>query len=368
MRRRPLRLAGLPVITAVAALAATAVPFSGHGRAQDAPPVLAAEMCERAIAITASPAPDAPELFGSFAFPCVANADAALPVVLMLAGSGPTDRDGNQPGFRTDMQRALAEDLAARGIASLRVDKRGVGASAAAAPDEAAMTLDMLAGDAARWTRAARTLAAGAAVVTMGHSEGGLLALLAARRVVPDGLILAATAGEPAGRMLARQIDQAPMDDAMRSRARRILAELIAGRRVDGVPLDLAPLFRASVQPYLISWLGIDPAAIIESLRGPVLILQGDRDLQVTVADARRLAGARPQGTRVQILGGLNHVFKPAPVDRAANIAAYTAPGMRPDPRVAGLIADFVSAVVPHAADVAPPAAGPHHPADRPGG
>ena len=100
-------------------------------------------------------------------------------------------------------------------------------------------------------------------------------------------------------------------------------------------------MFRPSVQPYLISWLGIDPATVMERFGGPVLILQGDRDLQVTTADARRLAAGRPKDTRIEILAGLNHVLKPAPADRAGNIAAYTAPGLRPDPRVAMLISAF---------------------------
>ncbi|MGV0759375.1 alpha/beta fold hydrolase [Tistrella mobilis] len=335
-------------LATAAALLAAVVSFQAdllapsRAEAQLATP--AAALCERQIAIKAPmPAPvDASgDLVGSFGFPCAAGADAVLPVVLMLAGSGPTDRDGNQPGLRTDLLRMLAEDLAARGIASLRVDKRGIGASRAAIADEALMTIDLLASDAAQWTRAARRLADGAPVIVLGHSEGGLIALLAARREAPDAIVLAATPGEPAIRTLERQLAQAPMPDDLRRTADRILADLGAGRKVADVPLELAPLFRPSVQPYLISWLGIDPATVMERFAGPVLILQGDRDLQVTTADARRLAAGRPKDTRVEILARLNHVLKPAPADRAGNIAAYTAPGLRPDPRVAMLISAF---------------------------
>jgi pimeloyl-ACP methyl ester carboxylesterase len=332
-------------LATAAALLAAVVSFQAPARAQLAMPAQA--LCERQIAIKA-PVPAAKEpagrpadLVGSFGFPCAAGADAVLPVVLMLAGSGPTDRDGNQPGLRTDLLRMLAEDLAVRGVASLRVDKRGIGASRTAIADEALMTIDLLAADAAQWVRAARKLAGEAPVIVLGHSEGGLIALLAARREAPDAIVLAATPGEPAVRTLERQLAQAPMPDDLRRRAGRILAQLTAGRNVADVPLELAPLFRPSVQPYLISWLGIDPATVLEGFAGPVLILQGDRDLQVTTADARRLAAGRPRGTRIEILAGLNHVLKPAPAERAANIAAYTTPGLRPDPRVAMLISAF---------------------------
>lgn len=332
-------------LATAAALLAAVVSFQAPARAQLAMPAQA--LCERQIAIKA-PVPAAKEpagrpadLVGSFGFPCAAGADAVLPVVLMLAGSGPTDRDGNQPGLRTDLLRMLAEDLAVRGVASLRVDKRGIGASRTAIADEALMTIDLLAADAAQWVRAARKLAGDAPVIVLGHSEGGLIALLAARREAPDAIVLAATPGEPAVRTLERQLAQAPMPDDLRRRAGRILAQLTAGRNVADVPLELAPLFRPSVQPYLISWLGIDPATVLEGFAGPVLILQGDRDLQVTTADARRLAAGRPRGTRIEILAGLNHVLKPAPAERAANIAAYTTPGLRPDPRVAMLISAF---------------------------
>lgn len=332
-------------LATAAALLAAVVSFQAPARAQPAMPAQA--LCERQIAIKA-PVPAAKEpagrpadLVGSFGFPCAAGADAVLPVVLMLAGSGPTDRDGNQPGLRTDLLRMLAEDLAVRGVASLRVDKRGIGASRTAIADEALMTIDLLAADAAQWVRAARKLAGEAPVIVLGHSEGGLIALLAARREAPDAIVLAATPGEPAVRTLERQLAQAPMPDDLRRRAGRILAQLTAGRNVADVPLELAPLFRPSVQPYLISWLGIDPATVLEGFAGPVLILQGDRDLQVTTADARRLAAGRPRGTRIEILAGLNHVLKPAPAERAANIAAYTTPGLRPDPRVAMLISAF---------------------------
>ncbi|WP_449220590.1 alpha/beta hydrolase [Tistrella mobilis] len=332
-------------LATAAALLAAVVSFQAPARAQLAMPAQA--LCERQIAIKA-PVPAAKEptgrpadLVGSFGFPCAAGADAVLPVVLMLAGSGPTDRDGNQPGLHTDLLRMLAEDLAVRGVASLRVDKRGIGASRTAIADEALMTIDLLAADAAQWVRAARKLAGEAPVIVLGHSEGGLIALLAARREAPDAIVLAATPGEPAVRTLERQLAQAPMPDDLRRRAGRILAQLTAGRNVADVPLELAPLFRPSVQPYLISWLGIDPATVLEGFAGPVLILQGDRDLQVTTADARRLAAGRPRGTRIEILAGLNHVLKPAPAERAANIAAYTTPGLRPDPRVAMLISAF---------------------------
>jgi len=122
-----------------------------------------------AVHIPADPAP----LHGTLLLP---YAPGPHPALLLVAGSGPVDRDGNLPSLHNDSLRLLAEGLAACGIATLRADKRGVGASHAAAPDEAALSLDTYVNDAVSWMHALAADPAIARVGLLGHSEGALIA------------------------------------------------------------------------------------------------------------------------------------------------------------------------------------------------
>lgn len=277
-----------------------------------------------------------------------------VPAVLIVAGSGPTDRDGNVrlPGgnmLRNDSLKQLADALAARGVASLRFDKRGVGGSAAPTADESALRFGTFVGDAAAWADQLAAEPRVGQVFLLGHSEGALIATLAARDRSPAGLILIAGAGEPAGRLIRRQLDQSPLPAELRADAERVLRELEAGRTVSDPPPMLAALFRQSVQPYLISWLPIDPAAELRNVRAPVLIVQGLADLQIGEAEARRLAAARPDA-RLSLIEGMNHVLKPVSADRAANMASYGDPALAISPAVVEAVGAFV---------LAPPKPGP---------
>ena len=237
-----------------------------------------------------------------------ANASGALPVVVFIAGSGPTDRDGNQGGgLRTDAYRLLAEALAARGIASARFDKRGVGASGADFR-MADTTLDDFVGDAVAWIETVRRDPRTASITVAGHSEGGLIALLAAARTHVDALALLATAGRPLGvvvrEQLARQLDATQMQ--------QVDAHLDAVRHdrpLENVAPPLRPLFNPAVARFLRSAIDLEPVALLRALAVPTVVVQGETDAQVTVGDARALAHARG-GVRLVLLARTNHVFK----------------------------------------------------------
>lgn len=266
----------------------------------------------------------------------------ARAVGVILPGSGPTDRDGNSPmGVSASTYRLLAEGLAAQGIATVRIDKRGIGASAAAGPAEADLRFDAYVADARAWAAEAAGRAGKPCAWLIGHSEGALIAL----KAVEDGddkicgLVLLSGAGRPAGVVIREQLTALP--EPMRAQAISALTELEAGRTVADTPPALAALFRPSVQPYLISWLPLDPAALIAAYDGPVFIGQGTTDLQVGVADAQALAAADPQAT-LKLWDGVNHVLKTAPSDRAANIAAYSNPDLPLAPGVVEDVAAFI--------------------------
>lgn len=263
-------------------------------------------------------------------------------VALIIAGSGPTNRDGDTPpGIVSATYRRLAEGLAEQGVATVRTDKRGVGESAAALASEAELVFTDYADDARLWAAETARLTGQPCAWLIGHSEGALVALAAVARSDDAicGLVLLAGAGRPIGAVLREQLANAPEPLLRQSRA--ILAELEAGRPVTEVPPQLAALFRPSVQPYLISWLPLDPAEMVAAYDGPVMIGQGTTDIQVGLTDARAMAAARPDA-RLVIWEGANHVLKVAPADRAANIAAYGDPTLPLAPGVVEDVAGFI--------------------------
>ena len=261
---------------------------------------------------------------------------------LIIAGSGPTDRDGNSPlGVSASSYRLLAEGLAEQGIATVRTDKRGVGESAAALTAEADLRFTHYSDDARAWAAETARLTGQPCAWLIGHSEGALVALVAVAGgdEAVCGLVLLAGPGRPIGAVLREQLANAP--EPLRSQAGAILTELEAGRPVTDVPPQLAALFRPSVQPYLISWLPLDPAALVAAWDGPVMIGQGTTDIQVGLTDANAMAAARPDA-RLAIWEGVNHLLKIAPADRAANMATYRDPTLPLAPGVVDDVAGFI--------------------------
>ena len=270
------------------------------------------------------------------------------PALLIIAGSGPTDRNGDStiPGVRPATLRLIAEALAAEGVSSLRFDKRAIGASAAAATSEESLRFTTYVDDAVAWAGWLRAQRGVSCVAILGHSEGALIGALAAARTPACGLVEISGPGRSMATLVEAQLRAAPMPADLLTRALNILGELRAGRPVAEVPDSLAALFRPSVQPYLMSELNIDPVQALAAVHAPVLILQGDTDLQVSVQDAQRLRAGRPQA-RLVILPGVNHVLKEAPANRAANIAAYGDPDLPLAPAVAPVLLEFVRGLSP---------------------
>lgn len=259
------------------------------------------------------------------------NARNSDPIVLIVPGSGPTDRDGNNPmGLKTDAYRLLAEGLIDKRIASVRIDKRGMFGSRDAG-DPNAVTPAAYVADIHAWIDAIKTERGenSGCVFLLGHSEGALMVTLAAQgRKDVCGLILVAGMGRPMGEIIREQLRANPANAPILNEAFAALAELEAGRRVDTATMTpaLLPLFNPAVQDYLISVLKVDPVEALRAARKETLVLQGDRDLQVAVEDARKLDSVR--NTELRIIGGMNHVLKDAPEDRAGNLATYADPNL----------------------------------------
>lgn len=260
-------------------------------------------------------------LHGSLMLP---KADHPLPVALLIAGSGPTDRNGNNPMGRNDSLKRLAQALARRGIASLRYDKRGIGQSQAVAPDESELSVAAYVADAEAWARKLKADARFSGLVLIGHSEGALIASLAAAAVEPAALISIAGSGRPIDQLLREQL-QGRLPPALLATAFYLLDELKAGRTHDQVPETLQVLFRPSVQPYLISLFRHDPARAFARTTAPALIVQGTHDIQVEVDDAERLQEARTDAD-LAIIGGMNHVLRITRADAGSQTGSYSQP------------------------------------------
>lgn len=277
-------------------------------------------------------------LYGTLVLPEGPNPVRA---VLILSGSGPTDRNGNNPAGANDSLKLLAHGLAAEGIASLRVDKRGIAASAGAGLREDDLRIETYVTDAVAWLDFLRGELPQSRVLLLGHSEGALIATLAARRTEVAGLVLVAGAGESADRIIARQLAAGGVPDQLQAASKRIAESLRKGQPVADVPTELLALYRPSVQNYLMSWLPLDPAAELAKTRGPALIVQGTTDVQILPQDAQRLAAARP-GMKLVLIDGMNHVLKEAPAERRASLATYIRPDLPLAPELLPAVVEFI--------------------------
>lgn len=271
--------------------------------------------------------------------------NALVPLVIMVSGSGPTDRDGNTMFLagKNNSLKMLADSLARRGVATLRYDKRGVARSMRAARYESELRLTTYSDDAAAWAKQYRGDPRFSKLVLLGHSEGALIGTLAAKQGDVDGLVLVSGAGRPARVILHEQLARAAPPN-LQKKSDEILDSLQAGHDVTAIPPELLALYRPSVQGYVRSWLAIDPAGEVGRLSIPTLVVQGTTDIQVSVADAESLAAAR-KGIEKVIVKGMNHVLKSTPIDPQVQLASYSDSTLALAPGIVAPIARFVLSV-----------------------
>lgn len=264
---------------------------------------------------------------GTLAGTLATPTDEVEHVALVLAGSGPTDRDGNSatlPG-RNDCLRLLATGLTDAGVATLRVDKRGVGESVVT--PERDLRLETFVDDAVAWLDHLKGEFGFRRFTIIGHSEGSLIGMLVADHFPASAFISLEGAGRTAQDTLLRQL-RPQLTEPLLAEVEKIIARLAAGEAVETLPdriadvPALAEMFRPDVQPYLMSWFAYDPADLLARLDIPILIVQGTTDLQVEIADAQRLVAANHLAQMAEI-EDMNHVLKTAPPDPEENLAAY---------------------------------------------
>ena len=281
------------------------------------------------------------ELFGSLLLP---KSDTPVPVVLIISGSGPTDRDGNNPdGGRNDSLKRLAWVLAKHNIASVRYDKRGVAASLAATPDERNLTLEAYVSDAQAWGQKLKADPRFGKLILLGHSEGALIASLAAPSVDAAAVISMSGSARPIDQVVRQQLSN-HLPPPLMLRSNELLNSLKAGKTDDNVPPPLQAIFRPSVQPYLISLFRQDPAAAFAKLKMPALIIQGSNDIQVGVNDAKMLKAAKPDA-ELALIEGMNHVMRIVPNDVKRQLASYRDPQLPLAAELGTRILGFIDAI-----------------------
>lgn len=264
----------------------------------------------------------------------------APPVALIIAGSGPTDRDGNSAQMKTNTLKMLTEALRDSGIATLRYDKRGTGQSSGAAIPEKDLRFENLIGDVKGWIAFLEKQDGFGDLVVIGHSQGSLLGMVASQGSDVDRFISIAGLGQSVDLVLKVQLaSKPPMFLEMSS---PIIDQLAQGQTVSDVPEILNFLFRPSVQPFLISYMKYDPQVEIAKLEIPVLIIQGTTDIQVSLEDARMLAEADPEA-QLRIIEGMSHVLKEGEADRLKNMATYNQPDLPIMPELVEVIVDFIA-------------------------
>jgi len=193
------------------------------------------------------------------------------------------------------------------------------------------------------WCKKLRADGRFSSLIVVGHSEGSLIGMVAAHRAGADAFVSVAGSGRPAQQILLEQLKGQLPPDSFKT-TEEILSQLAAGQTVGSVPPSLNFLFRPSVQPYMISWLHYDPAKEIAQVSGPVLIVQGTTDIQVSLQDAKLLAEGKPSAKSL-VVDGMNHVLKMVSSERDKQVASYSDPSLPVAPRLVAELITFVKSV-----------------------
>ena len=280
------------------------------------------------------------ELAGTLAIP--RGVTKPVPVVVIIAGSGPTDRNGNSAmGIRPNSYAQLAWRLAERGIASLRYDKRSLPGTQGTF-DIMKMTLADFAADARAAAESLSRDRRFSRVGFLGHSEGASLALIAAGQGAPVfGVIHVSGLGRRTSEVLREQLSR-QFDSVTLVRYDTAMKHYLLGEQPADVPPQLAMLFVPVNRTFMGSMMAFDPPAAIRAVRQPVLIVQGQTDLQARVVDAERLHAARPDAKLV-VIPSANHVLKQVTdTTLPGQLPSYQNPGLPIMPEVVNAIADWI--------------------------
>ncbi|MBK5192349.1 MAG: alpha/beta hydrolase [Flavobacteriaceae bacterium] len=261
-------------------------------------------------------------------------------LVILIQGSGPTDRDGNQMMMKNDASKKIAHQLAENGIASYRFDKR-IFKMNKFKIKEADLRFEYFVTDVNAILEYFKADKNFDKIILAGHSEGSLIGMIAAQHGA-DAFISLAGAGRSIDKIIVEQL--AKQSEELSENARQALDEIIeTGSTVNYSPY-LESIFRPSVQPYINSWMKYDPALEIAKLEIPILIINGSFDLQVDTTDAEIL-NAAAQNSKLVILENMNHIFREIKGENLENTKAYNEPNRPLHPELIPVLTDFIKSI-----------------------
>ena len=258
-------------------------------------------------------------------------------LAIIIGGSGPIDRDGNQNFLKTNNLKKLAIQLANNGIASFRYDKRIVKQIKMNTVDPNIKFDDFVADamDAVNYFNSKKEYKS---IYIIGHSQGSLIGMLAAKEYV-DGLISLAGAGRSIDNVVIEQVQNtAPMftDDT-----KRVFDILRSGQTTTDYPPALASIFDSSIQEFMMSWMKFDPTLVIKDLDIPILLINGTKDLQVEPEEAEILHQSN-ENSELKLIDNMNHVLYIIEGDAQENAKSYNDPTGKISEELVKLIVDFI--------------------------
>lgn len=259
-------------------------------------------------------------------------------LAILIAGSGPTNRNGNQNFLMNNTLKKLATGLFNNGIASFRYDKRIVKQIRKGKVDPNITFKDFVTDAVAVITYFKNTNNYNK-IYIIGHSQGSLVGLIASNQITTDGFISLAGAGQPIDAVIKEQINKtAPMFNAD---TEVILKTLKSGKTTDNYPEALASIFNKEVQPFMISWIAYNPIEELKKLTIPALIINGTKDLQVSEKEAHLLKEAYPTA-QLELIENMNHVLVTVTGDDLENAKTYNNPNIPLSEGLINIISNFI--------------------------
>lgn len=266
------------------------------------------------------------------------EATVKLPLAIIIGGSGPTDRNGNQQMMENNSSKLLAEGLYENGIATFRYDKRIVKQMKQRNIDEKNIRFDDFIDDAVAVVTYFKKANAFSKIYIIGHSQGSLVGMVAAQNNA-DGFVSIAGAGQSIDAVIIDQLTkQAP---GLTDNARTAFDELRTNGVTSNYSPGLASIFRKDIQPFIRNWMLYDPKVEIVKLNIPVLIINGTKDLQVQISEAELLRDAKPDVT-YNIIENMNHIFKEVKGNDLENSKSYNIYNLPVMPELIAVVSEFI--------------------------
>jgi len=250
---------------------------------------------------------------GTFYTPTKVSRKKTDALVILIAGSGPTDRNGNQPtmNLASNSLKFLAQGLVKKGISVFSYDKRLFALMKSKDFKESDLLFEHFIDDAVSviryFQKQNKDNNLQRKIIVAGHSEGSLIGMIASHKTNADAFISLSGAGSSVDTLLLEQIGQSM--PSLLEETKAILTELKNGNTTEVTNPFLQSVFKTSVQPYIISWLKYNPQQEFSKLRCPVMIVGGTADFQVKISEAERLKQVQPKAMYLEVKN-MNHVLK----------------------------------------------------------